>query len=121
MQANPAGYCRAENEYKLYEIIQPFINSMYYDAKPQYPFAPSCVADYFALDTCRRSVIIEVKNWFITIKDMEQLTKYLVHATELYGENKFKIVVIAGGVMQTRRAILEKLGIEIILTRDLNQ
>lgn len=119
MMTNQAGYSKAQDEYNLYDIILPFIQSMYYNILPQYVFDTGCKVDFFALDHKRQPVIIEVKNWFVSIKDMEQLIKYYVHATELFGENKFKLVVIAGGIEQPRRVILEKLGIQIIITKDL--
>ena len=117
---NPAGYGRALNEKELYCLIEDYIYMKYDKVKKQYRFDIGCILDYFALDLfTKKPILIEVKNWFLAIKDMEQLIKYYVHATEMYGENKFTLIVYAGGCDSRRLKILEKLGIEVYLTKDL--
>lgn len=120
LEYNQAGYGRASNERQLYEMLTDYIYAHYTDVRRQYFFDNGCQIDFFALDIYSRSpVLIEIKNWFLTIKDMEQLMKYYVHATEKYGENRFSLIVYAGGCEETRQKILTKLGIQLYLTKDL--
>lgn len=123
LQYNQAGYGRAESEYSLYDfvIIKKFINSMYFDVKEQYWFDTGCQIDFFAKDKNTHPILIEIKNWFITIQDMQQIMKYIVHAVERYGQNNFTLIIIAGGIEDTRRTILDKLNVKIILTKDLDR
>lgn len=118
---NQAGYGRATTEYELYKILESLkigIDKL----EKEIWIAPSCRIDYYGIDQItNKTLLIEVKNWFITIDNMRQLITYLVHATERYGENNFRLILIAGGIEKTRRKILEKLDIEVYLTKDLVQ
>ncbi len=121
LEFNEAGYGRATNEYKLYEILESSGNGLN-AFKKQYPFAPGCIIDYYGIDPKTHvKILVEVKNWFLKIKDIQQLVKYLVHATELYGEKQFRLIIIAAGLEESRRKILDKLGIEIHLTKEMVQ
>lgn len=116
---NPSGYMRAKDEENLYSFLEnkylprKFGNQW----KKQYEFAPSCIIDYFIKTPL--PTLIEVKNWFVRIKDMQQIMKYLAHATDRYKPNGFHFVLIAGGIDEERRTLLEPLGVEIILTKDI--
>jgi len=119
---NQRGHLRAENEKSLSELLEggffPRVfpqKDMYVDIKPQYPFAPSCKVDYFIVGN--PPTLIEVKNWFVTICDMQQIMKYYVHATERYPRG-FVFILIVGGIEKNRRDILERLGIQIILSAE---
>ena len=119
LKYNQSGHCSATNEYELYSILDN-ITLGYINRKKQYLFDIGCIIDYYGLDPkTQLPVLIEVKNWFLKIKDMEQLIKYLIHATEKYGENNFHLKVIVGGIENSRKKILDKLGIEVYLTKDL--
>lgn len=117
---NSAGYGRALNENELYELLKKHIYTTYSCVEEQYVFDSGCRLDFFAYEQfTKKPVLIEVKNWFISIKDMEQILRYYIHAIEMYGENKFILIVYAGGCESDRLKILEKLGIKFHLTRDL--
>lgn len=119
LKYNQAGYGRALNENQLYELLKEHIYTLYLKVKEQYEFDRGCIIDFFGNEQyTNKPILIEVKNWFVSIKDMEQILKYFIHATEMYGENKFSLIVYAGGCENDRKKILEKLGIEIYLTKD---
>jgi len=113
---NPRGYILFKNEKELYRFLK---ENFLRDYIEQFKIDDGCFVD-FCLDS-RHKIFVEVKNWFVTIKDMEQFLKYFVHASELYGENNFRLQVIAGGIEPLRRKILEKVGIQVVLTKDLVQ
>jgi hypothetical protein len=116
---NPSGYGRAPTEYELYDLLKETIFMKYDNVKERFEFDRGCIVDYFCKEIfTKKPVIIEVKNWFVTIKDMEQILKYYIHALELYGENKFSLIVYAGGIELDRLKILDKLNIEFHKTVD---
>jgi hypothetical protein len=120
LEYNQAGYCRATNEKELYKILLEQIYIKYDSVKEQFFFAPGCKIDFFAKEIfTKKPILIEVKNWFLTIKDMEQLIRYYIHAIEKYGENNFSLIAYIGGCEKSRQTILEKLGIETYITKDL--
>lgn len=114
---NPSGHVQFENEQELYHFLEDKVFSWWKFSK-QVEFAPSCRVDYL-LYHGTRPVLVEVKNWFLRIKDMQQILKYYVHAVERYGEDNFTLIVIAGGIEEPRRKILEKLGVRVVLTKNL--
>lgn len=120
LEYNSAGYGRAINEYKLYELLEA-ANIGFEKLHKEYWFVPkTCRIDYFGIEPkTNKKLLVEVKNWFVKIDYMRQLITYLVHATELYGENGFRLILIAGGIQDSRRNILAKLGIEVYLTKEL--
>jgi hypothetical protein len=92
----------------------------YDDVKEQYTFDYGCRLDFFGYEIfTKKPVLIEVKNWFVSIKDMEQIMKYYIHALEMYGENKYALVIYAAGCELDRLRVLEKLGIEFYKIKDL--
>ena len=119
LSKNPSGYIRAKNEEELYY----FLENQYFPKKfgnnweKQFEFAPSCIIDYFV--KANIPILIEVKNWFLSIKDMQQIMKYLAHATDRYGPKGFHFMLIAGGIEEQRRTLLEPLGVEIIETKNI--
>jgi len=118
LSKNPSGYIRAKNEEELYYFLEnqylpkEFGNNW----KKQFEFAPSCIIDYFVKASI--PILIEVKNWFVRIKDMQQIMKYLAHATHRFKAHGFRFVLVAGGIENERRSLLEALNVEIILTKD---
>jgi len=114
---NPSGHVQFESEKELYRFLEDRVFSWWKFSK-QVEFAPSCCVDYL-LYHGTRPVLVEVKNWFLRIKDMQQILKYYVHAVERYGEDNFTLIVIAGGIEGPRRKILEKLGVKVVLTKNL--
>jgi len=120
LEYNPSGYGRAANEYELYKLLDAAHIGLE-NLQHEYWFVPKvCRIDYYGVDPkTNKKILVEVKNWFVKIDYMRQLITYLVHATELYGENGFKLILIAGGILDSRRAILTKLGIQVYLTKEL--
>jgi len=127
---NPSGFVQFKNEKELYrfldaELFQEKPLNLFLNIKDprliirQFEFAPGCFIDYAVFTRSHFIFLFEVKNWFVRIKDMEQLLKYYIHAIEQYGENRFSLTVIVGGIEKPRKQILEKLGIKILLTRTL--
>ncbi len=115
---NSAGYCRAPNEYKAYPIIEKYLTKHYGPFQRQVRFDTGCIIDFYRKMSDDKIILAEVKNWTLEIGDMEQLLKYYTHATELYIEKNFKLIALVGEVDQRRQEILERIGIEIILTKD---
>lgn len=116
---NPSGYALFPNEESQYK----FLNKYFFPTKGwvpdfQYELVPKSKedrVDYFVnLD---QPILIEVKNWFVRVKDVLQIVRYIIHATERY--QHFKFLLICGGIETHRRKILEKLGVEILLTSQL--
>lgn len=73
--------------------------------------------DYKCHDRNGTDVYVEVKNWFLKIKDVLQVIRYYIHIKEhrLLGKNSFRFIVICEGLSKTRNDLLEKLGIEVWL------
>jgi len=113
---NPAGYVLFKNEKELCRFLKANFLRDYIE---QFKMDDGCIVDFCNLDSHSYKKFIEVKNWFVTIKDMEQFLKYFIHASEIYGENNFRLMVVAGGIEPLRKAILEKIGIQVVLTKDL--
>lgn len=118
-QKNPRGYIRFPSEKELYQFLEKRFLLNFFYVIPQYEFAPKQIIDYIATDNDGKISLIEVKNWFVTINDMKQILGYLAHASEKYGNEGYKFILIAGGIEEERREFLEKLKIEILLTKDL--
>ena len=62
-------------------------------------------------------IYVEVKRWFLRITDIQQLIKYYIHLTE-FGL-PFELVILCEGMDPLREEILNKLGIKIILLKDI--
>jgi predicted RecB family endonuclease len=79
----------------------------------------NCYVDYKATDSSGRNVLIEVKNWGLRVKDIEQIVKYLCHANNLFGVDNFRFMVICAFVHDDgRKPIIDKLGVEVFLLKD---
>ena len=117
MYRNPRGFIRFSSEKKLHHALADALPPLQ-RFQAEYEFAPGCVVDFFGFYE-GKPVLVEVKNWFVRIRDMQQLMKYYVHAVEKYGFDGFRLIVIAGGIEAPRRRILELLGIEVVLTREI--
>lgn len=121
---NSSGYILFPSEEHIYRWLEGEFLKQFHTVKKQFAFAPSCIIDYYAQDQQGRHVLIEVKNWFVKIKDMQQIMKYIVHATEIYGPANFRFVLVCGGIEKERRELLEgprALGVEVFLTKDIEE
>jgi len=116
---NQRGFILFPSEDDVYKWLEGKFLKQFHTVKKQFIFAPSCRIDYWAKDCEGKTVLIEVKNWFVKIKDMQQIMKYLVHATETYGAANFRFVLLCGGIENGRREMLEGLAVEIILTKEI--
>ena len=116
---NTAGYVRWRNESLLYAWLEDTYLKRFYAVCPQFRIDNGCIVDYKCIDERKRIVFIEVKNWFVSVKDMEQLLKYYTHACIVLGEECFSLVCIAAGIDDIREGILNRIGIEVVLTKDL--
>jgi hypothetical protein len=117
---NLAGYCHAKNEKEICELLEDHIYQLYSEVRKEYPFDTGCIIDYFGLELFTgKPILIEVKNRFLSIKDAAQLLRYYLHATEKYGENKFALLAYVVGCDSIRQRILEKLGVEVYIIKDM--
>ena len=116
LKKNISGHVHARSEKELKNILE----NKTIEVKREHVFAPSCIIDFY-MKIYGYPILIEVKNWFVKIRDMEQIMKYLVHATEKYGADNFDFYLVAGGIDQKRREILEALNVKIIITKDVFQ
>lgn len=124
-ETNPSGYVRFPSEEDLYAYLEETFLSRFTNVKCKHEYSPGCIIDFWAEDMKNRvPVLIEVKNWFIKIRDVEQIVKYLAHASGCYGgfpakNTTYRFILICGGVHEYLGEILEWLGVEIVLTRQL--
>lgn len=127
LHINPSGFACFDSEKEVCKFLEKSFLPKFRSVKPQYDFAPgsNCIIDYWAWDEHNSiPVLIEVKKWFVKIKHVEQIVKYLAHASGCYGgfpakKLTYRFILICGGVHEYLREILEWLGVEIILTRQL--
>lgn len=70
--------------------------------------------DYYGF-MIRIQTYIEVKNWFVTKKDMDQILRY----KSIIGNNR--LIVICGGIDKKRRETLQEAFIDIILVKDIKE
>ena len=116
---NPTGNVCWGNESLLSAWLENTYLKEFHAVYPQFRIDDGCIVDYKCIDKEKRIVFIEVKNWFVRIKDMEQLLKYYTHACTILGEDCFSLVCIAAGIDGIREEILYRIGIEVVLTKDL--
>ena len=116
---NTTGHICWEDESLLSAWLENTYLKRFHAVYPQFHIDDGCVVDYKCIDKEKRIVFIEVKNWFVRIRDMEQLLKYYTHACTILGEDCFSLVCIAAGIDGIREEILNRIGIEVVLTKDL--
>lgn len=117
---NPRGFASFPTEYKQYEWLRKHFFSKFKIAYlEQYEFVPgsNCIIDFYSKDETGKPTLIEVKNWFVSIADVQQIVKYLCHALEYYKE--FNFILICGGIEGPQKILLEKLNVKVYLTKDL--
>ena len=112
---NLAGYVGARDEMDLHQQI---INGKvkirglkFVKHHPRFQ-QENAIPDFLFLDKkTRRKVYVEVKPWFLSVSDIQQIVKYWMHEEADLG-------VLCGGVSEEREELLRRLGIRIYLLKD---
>lgn len=123
---NPAGYVRYNNEeYDLKPCLEIMFFPTFFDigwklqlseTKEVSPCKNSVRRiDYFGIRN-KKPTWVEVKNWWVTTKDMQQINMYNLMLAQPYD-----FFVICGGIARDRQVLLEGLKIQIILTKDIKE
>jgi len=113
LHKNRKGYAWFDSEKELCRYLEShYFPKKFDDWEPEIEFAPRCYIDYLAIDRKGQVVLVEVKNGFFKIKDMEQVMRYHAHATdpEKFGSKGYQFQVICEGIEEHRKEILENLG-----------
>lgn len=119
MTLNPRGYMHFDSEKEARFFLEKnFLPKIGINFTVEFELVQNRFVDYRG-NNDDKTILVEVKNWFVRNSDMMQLMGYLDHATERYGEQNFVFYLVAGGVEEYRRKILEKLGFKIQLTGDI--
>lgn len=116
---NRSGTVSFFSEEALYRWLEPWLRIILKTVSTQVEFSDSCIIDYRGMDFHGQTVLVEVKEWFPRCKDMQQIMKYMDHASAKYGINNFRFILICAGISEHRRSILEMLGVEIFLTKNM--
>lgn len=117
---NSSGHVRCRSEKKLhYFLWKHYLPIKFHNIQHECWFCPKHEIDFLALDGENMVVLVEVKNWFVTIKDVEQICGYLCLAREKYGCNNFRFLLVCGGVEPIRKGFLESCKVEIVLTEEI--
>jgi len=119
---NPSGYVKYDNEKELCDELEKHFLPGFFDGqwKPLLDITKEVWLnetdriDYVGLKNNKKTYL-EVKNWFVTLKDMRQIYRYK-RAIE-----KGSVVLICGGIDKTRHKILQSLEINVIITRDIQE
>ena len=121
---NPSGYIKAENEYKIYEYLEKYFFENNWSFIPQYKLPITNRPIDYKINTYP-TTYIEVKNGFITKKDMKQIFDYWADIKNASQENyketptQFAFIVLCMGIDEKRKQRLNKLGIKTVLLKDL--
>jgi len=120
---NPSGNVKYDNEDELKEQLEKYFFPTFFDKpwKPQLEITKEVwISHKDRIDYCglknKKKTYIEVKNWFVTHKDMIQIAGYeaMIQSYNFY--------VICGGIEKGRQRILENAyGINIILVKDIKE
>ena len=121
-KTNKAGYVKYDNEDELKEQLEQYYFPIFFDEgwmsikdeTKEVQIAEDSIIDYYGIKN-NKETYIEVKNWFITNKDMKQILGYndFIYIYEFY--------VICGGIDKERQKTLEENNIKIILTKDIEE
>jgi len=119
---NPSGYVKYDNEKELCDELEKYFLPGFFDGqwKPLLDITKEVWLnetdriDYVGLKNNKKTYL-EVKNWFVTLKDMRQIYRYK-RAIE-----KGSVMLICGGIDNTRYKILQSLKINVIITRDIQE
>lgn len=119
---NPSGYVKYDTEDELKEQLEKFYFTYFFDGdwKPilektkEVWISPWQRIDYFGYKN-KKETYLEVKNWWVTKKDIEQILFYekFIQGDEFY--------IICGGIENERKKVLEYTDIKIILTKDIKE
>ena len=117
---NLAGYVGARDEMDLHQQI---INGKvkirglkFVKHHPRFQ-QENAIPDFLFLDEkAGRKVYVEVKPWFLSVSDIQQIVKYWIVIHERHEEAD--LGVLCGGVSEEREELLRRLGIRIYLLKD---
>lgn len=119
---NPSGNIYYDTEEELKEQLEKFYLRLLYGPrwKPKDGVTKEVwLSDFDRIDYYGNMLsvqtYIEVKNWFVTKKDMDQILRYK-HIIE-----NNRLIVICGGIDKERRAILKDKFIDLILVKDIKE
>jgi len=117
---NPAGYVGARDEMELHRwIIEGQVRIPGLELKKHHPNFrwQKAIPDFlFADKETGRKVYVEVKPWFLSVSDIQQIVKYWIAIHERHEEAD--LAVLCGGVSEERRELLQRLEIRIYLLKD---
>ena len=117
---NSAGYVGAKNELDLHrQIINGKVKIRGLKFVKHHPRfqQENAIPDFLFLDEkTRRKVYVEVKPWFLSVSDIQQIVKYWIVIHERHEEAD--LGVLCGGVSEEREELLRRLGIRIYLLKD---
>lgn len=116
---NLSGNVSFFSEESLYQWLEPGLPSILKTFSPQVEFSDTCIIDYKGMDFHEKIVLIEIKPWFPRCGDMQQIMKYMDHASARYGIDNFRFILICCDMRKYRKTLLERLGVEIIFTKDI--
>jgi len=117
---NPAGYVGARDEMELHHsLIDGQVRIPGLELKKHHPNfrRQKAIPDFLFVDKeTGRDIYIEVKPWFLSISDIQQIIKYWIIIHERHEEAD--LGVLCGGVSEERKELLQRLGIRIYLLKD---
>jgi hypothetical protein len=118
---NRAGNVRYANECELCKLLEEQFFPSFFDAgwmplvglTKEVMISKHDRVDYQGVKDGMHT-FVEVKNWFVRKKEVAQVASY---KSVLKDEALF---LICGGIEPSRRLALESMGVEVLLTKDLN-
>ena len=117
---NPSGYVGARDEMELHRwIIEGQVRIPGLELKKHHPSfqRQKAIPDFLFVDKeTGRDIYMEVKPWFLSISDIQQIVYYWVILRERHEEAD--LAVLCGGVSEERRELLRRLEIRIYLLKD---
>ena len=117
---NSMGYVGAKDELDLHrQIIKGEVKIRglkFVNHHPRFQ-KENAIPDFlFVEEKTGRKVYVEVKPWFLSVSDIQQIVKYWIVIRERHEEAD--LGVLCGGVSEERRELLQRLGIRIYLLKD---
>jgi len=119
---NPSGYVKYDTEEELCHELEKFFFPSFFDNNwklilditKEVWISSTDRIDYYGIKN-KKATYVEVKNWWVTTKDMKQILQYelLIQGYDFY--------IICGGIQEDRRNQLEQLDIKIILIKDIKE
>lgn len=126
---NLSGYIKYSSEDELKAELEKLFFPSYFDNgwKPilditkEVPPSPNSLKKIDYYGTISNSHIwVEIKNWWVTKKDLTQLSKYN-RVLSRYGPKPFLLLLICGGIESERIAFLSSFNVAILLTRNIEK